>query len=80
MTLTGQVVQWVGQVGVQRLFSGQYPALADHVSGMAKLHSKSSRNGAVGIVTGGMTNSQVAEALGMTSRTIWRWLSRYRSG
>lgn len=66
--------------GEQRSFPGQYPARADQVSGMAKQQSLSTRSRAVGMVSGGMTHGQVAEALGVSRRTICRWLSRDRGG
>ena len=47
-------------------------------SRMAKPQSVSTRIRAVGMVADGMTHSQVAEALGVSRRTICRWLSRDR--
>ena len=61
-------------------FPGQYPARAYQVTRMAKHQSISTRSWAVGMVTGGMTHGQVAEALGVSRRTICRWLSRDRGG
>ena len=47
---------------------------------MVKEQSLSTRSRAVGMVAGGMTHGQVAEALRVSRHTICRWLSRDRDG
>ena len=69
-----------GQDAYQGSFPGQLSASADQVSRMAKHQRESTRSRAVGMIAGGMTHGQVAEALGVSRRTICRWLSRDRSG
>ena len=47
---------------------------------MVKEQSLLIRSRAVGMIAGSMTNGQVAEALGVSRRTIFRWLSLDRAG
>ena len=69
-----------GQDAYQGSFPGQLSASADQVSRMAKHQRESTHSRAVGMIAGGMTHGQVAEALGVSRRTICRWLSRDKSG
>ena len=69
--MSGQVLRGHFQIGTQR---------ADAVSTIVSEQASSTRNRAVSMVRGGMTQGHVAKELGVSIRTIGRWVSRVRAG
>ena len=67
---------WAGGQGP---FPDWHPARGDAVSSIIREQASSTRNRALGMVRIGMTQGHVQE-LGVSIRTIGRWVSRDRAG